>query len=183
MWIVASWMPADPPSSRSVICVENRFDSAHIRYMRSNISAQSQASVPPGPAWIVTKPLQWSLGPPSIDRNSNELKSSSAWRHAVAIPSSNRRVSASSASSIVASRLSACVNNPSNGLRVTLRPLRSLMTSLAFSGSFQNFERAIAFASARRCPCLSPKSKRVSEQVDLFDHALGRSFQLCIHDK
>ena len=78
MWIVASAMPAAPPSSRSVISVLKPFDSAHIRYMRRSISAQSQASVPPAPAWMVRKTLQWSLGPPSIDRSSNASKSASA---------------------------------------------------------------------------------------------------------
>ena len=84
MWMVASWMPAAPPSSRSVISVVNRLDSAHIRYIRSSISDQSHASVPPAPAWIVTKALQWSLGPPSIERNSNASKSASACSQAVA---------------------------------------------------------------------------------------------------
>ena len=48
-------------------------------YMRMSISAQSQASVPPAPAWIVRKALQWSLGPLSIDWSSNALKSLSAF--------------------------------------------------------------------------------------------------------
>ena len=92
MWMVASWIPAAPPSSRSVISVENRLDSAHIRYMRSSISDQSHASVPPAPAWIVTNALQWSLGPPSIERNSNESKSASACLQAARISSSNSSV-------------------------------------------------------------------------------------------
>ena len=100
MWMVASWMPAAPPSSRSVISVLNPLVSAHIRYIRISISDQSHASVPPAPAWIVKKALQWSLGPPSIERNSNALNSASACLAEPLTSSSNSSVSASSASSI-----------------------------------------------------------------------------------
>ena len=50
----AVWMPATVPSSRSMMSALKPFDSAHIRYMRSSISAQSHASVPPSPGWTVT---------------------------------------------------------------------------------------------------------------------------------
>ena len=118
-------MPAAPPSSRSVISALNPLDSAHIRYIRISISDQSQASVPPAPAWIVTNALQWSFGPLSIERNSNAVKSASACLQAARISSSNSSVSASSASSIVAWRLSAWRTRASNGLRTVLRPFSS----------------------------------------------------------
>ena len=63
MWTLASWMPAAPPSSRSVISALNPLDSAHIRYIRISISAQSHASVPPAPAWTRQERVAVIVGP------------------------------------------------------------------------------------------------------------------------
>ena len=48
--MVALLMPASSPSSWSRISVLKRWRSAQRRYIRSSISAQSVASVPPAPA-------------------------------------------------------------------------------------------------------------------------------------
>src|SRR5882672_8205247 len=45
--------------------------SAHLRYMRRSICAQSWASVPPAPAWISTKALCESISPGNIRANSS----------------------------------------------------------------------------------------------------------------
>ena len=131
-------------------------------YIRSSISAQSQASVPPAPAWMVTKALQWSLGPPSIDRSSNASKSASARLTASRISSSNSSISASSASSIEAARSSACLTSSSKGLSTELSVFSSAMMALAFSWSFQKVGLSMSRARASRRACFSPKSKRVS---------------------
>ena len=134
-----SWMPAAPPSSRSVIWVVKRFDSAHIRYIRRSISAQSQASVPPAPAWIVTKALQWSFGPPSIERSSNASKSA---RRLLVRPGGSRRRTRRRppprpARSRPRGRRPARPSS-SNGLSTALSVFSSWMIALAFSWSFQN---------------------------------------------
>ena len=55
------------------------------------------------------------------------------------------------------------------------------MVALALSWSFQNAGPVITLSSSSRRACLSPKSKRVSELVDLLDDGPGGSFQLGVH--
>ena len=58
-------MPVSSPSVWSRISVAKRWRSAQRRYIRSSISAQSVASVPPAPALIVRRALRWSYSPPN----------------------------------------------------------------------------------------------------------------------
>jgi hypothetical protein len=52
--------------------------SAYFRYWRSSMLAQSQASVPPAPAWMSMKALSGSAGLLNIRRNSSCLMSCSS---------------------------------------------------------------------------------------------------------
>ena len=163
--------------------VANRFDSAHIRYMRRSISAQSQASVPPAPAWIVTKALQWSFGPAEHRAQLERLEivlGLLAWPRG-----SRRRTSsspASSASSIEASRSSACSTKLLERLEHRVERLELRDDPLGLLLVVPEGRAVHLLLRARRGGlALSPKSKRVSEMDDPVDHALGRSLQLGIH--
>ena len=50
-------MPATSPSVSSITSVLKPLRSQYFRYWRSSIAAQSQASVPPAPAWMSMKQL------------------------------------------------------------------------------------------------------------------------------
>ena len=56
-------IPAISPSRKSSTWIWNPLRSAHLLYIRYSILAQSQDSVPPAPAWIVTMALQESYSP------------------------------------------------------------------------------------------------------------------------
>ena len=58
---VALLMPATSPGEASIISVANPRRSPQRRYMRSSISAQSCASVPPDPAWMSRKAFAASI--------------------------------------------------------------------------------------------------------------------------
>ena len=65
---VAFFMPASSPVARSISSTDMPAFSAHRRYIRSNISVQSCASVPPAPAlnfriaaWLSNSPLKRSV--------------------------------------------------------------------------------------------------------------------------
>src|SRR5574337_924455 len=64
-------MPATSPPLTSINSVFQPRDSHQCRYMRSSISAQSCASVPPAPAWISTKAFAASILPENIRWNSS----------------------------------------------------------------------------------------------------------------
>src|SRR5215217_3863515 len=56
-------MPASSPSVYSMVCKEYPRLSAHLRYIRASISAQSWASTPPAPEFIVRIAAPSSYGP------------------------------------------------------------------------------------------------------------------------
>ena len=64
-------MPATSPSVSSITSVLKPLRSAYLRYWRSSIAAQSQASVPPAPAWMSMKQLSGSAGLLNMRRNSS----------------------------------------------------------------------------------------------------------------
>ena len=64
-------MPATSPPLTSISSVFQPRDSHQRRYMRSSISAQSCASVPPAPAWMSTKALFASILPENMRWNSS----------------------------------------------------------------------------------------------------------------
>jgi hypothetical protein len=59
--IVALLMPATSPSDSSSTSALKPLRSQYFRYWRSSIDAQSQASVPPAPAWMSMNALAWSI--------------------------------------------------------------------------------------------------------------------------
>jgi hypothetical protein len=70
---VADLMPATSPPLASISSVFQPRDSHQRRYMRSRISAQSWASVPPAPAWMSTKAFDESILPENMRWNSSFL--------------------------------------------------------------------------------------------------------------
>ena len=110
-----------------------------------SISAQSQASVPPAPAWIVTKALQWSLGPLSIDCSSNASKSLlSLLRGRRGCRRRTRRRRPPRPARSRPARSSPWPTRASNGLMTPLSVFSSAMTALALSWSFQNVGPSIS---------------------------------------
>ena len=75
---VADLRPASSPGEASRSSVLNLRPSAQRRYMRSSISPQSCASVPPSPAWIETTASPGSYSPEksasSCSRSSSSLR-------------------------------------------------------------------------------------------------------------
>ena len=68
---VALLMPATSPSLSSITSTLKPLRSQYFRYWRSSICAQSQASVPPAPAWMSRKQLLGSAGLLNMRRNSS----------------------------------------------------------------------------------------------------------------
>jgi hypothetical protein len=58
--MVALLMPATSPGVSSSTVALKPLRSAYFRYWRSSMLAQSQASVPPAPAWMSMKQLSGS---------------------------------------------------------------------------------------------------------------------------
>ena len=67
MAIVALRIPASSAADNSIISEPNPLCSAHRPYILKSISAQSEESVPPSPAWIWTNAPAWSYGSDIID--------------------------------------------------------------------------------------------------------------------
>ena len=90
---VADFRPASSPGEASFISTPKPRRSAHRRYMRSSISAQSCESVPPAPAWTVT-----TASPPSYSPLNSRASSSSASRSSTepSCVASSRAISSSS---------------------------------------------------------------------------------------
>jgi hypothetical protein len=68
-------MPATSPSVCSSSSVLKPLRSQYFRYWRSSMLAQSQASVPPAPAWMSMKQLLGSAGLLNMRRNSRSATS------------------------------------------------------------------------------------------------------------
>ena len=152
-------MPATSPSEASISSVFQPRDSQNRRYMRSRISAQSWASVPPAPAWMSTKQLVWSCSPENMRRNSS-LPTRVAMFSTSAVTDSTI---ASSFSISASSRYSSASDRPSSVPRISdtvlSRLARSLPSASALSGSFQMVGLSSSrFTSSRRSTLLS-KSK------------------------
>ncbi len=64
-------MPATSPSVSSITSVLKPLRSQYFRYWRSSMLAQSQASVPPAPAWMSMKQFSGSAGLANMRRNSS----------------------------------------------------------------------------------------------------------------
>src|SRR5579862_2338327 len=64
-------MPATSPGFESITSAEKPRVTAHFRYMRSSICAQSWASVPPAPAWMSRNALCASISPRNMRLNSS----------------------------------------------------------------------------------------------------------------
>ena len=69
--MVALLMPATSPAVSSSSVAFQPLRSAYFRYWRSSMLAQSQASVPPAPAWMSMKQLPGSAGLLNMRRNSS----------------------------------------------------------------------------------------------------------------
>ena len=72
---VALLSPASSPSSRSSSLTSKPLCSAHRRYIRRRISAQSWESVPPSPGWIASRALRSSSSPESLSSRSSAVDS------------------------------------------------------------------------------------------------------------
>ena len=81
--MVALRMPATSPSVSSITSALKPLRSQYFRYWRSSMLAQSQASVPPAPAWMSMKQFSGSAGLANMRRNSScSTVSRSAWASA-----------------------------------------------------------------------------------------------------
>lgn len=76
--MVAPLMPAVSPGDSSSTVVLKPLRSAYLRYWRSSMLAQSQASVPPAPAWMSTKQFSGSAGLLNMRRNSSASTSAAS---------------------------------------------------------------------------------------------------------
>ena len=98
-------MPATSPSDSSSSSALKPLRSAYFRYCRSSIDAQSQASVPPAPAWMSMKQLLGSAGWLNMRRNSSvetsfsKISMSACTAASVSSSFSSRAISNSSAAS------------------------------------------------------------------------------------
>jgi hypothetical protein len=79
--MVALLMPATSPAVSSSSVALKPLRSQYFRYWRSSMLAQSQASVPPAPAWMSMKQLLGSAGLLNMRRNSSSSTvARAAWR-------------------------------------------------------------------------------------------------------
>ncbi len=139
---VTDLMPAPSPSRRSVITVPKPWRSAHRRYMRSSISAQSWLSVPPAPGWMVTMALRASFSPESsIAVSTCSRTSEKDFRLALDIAARRLRLRGPARTAYRGRRSSAAMRW-SSAMACSSR-LRSCMTFWLFSGCDQKSGREI----------------------------------------
>jgi len=106
--IVALLMPAMSPSDSSSSVALKPLRSAYFRYWRSSIEAQSQASVPPAPAWMSRKQLLGSAGLLNMRRNSRPSTISASFAASASMacrPATSPSALAISYSSVLSARL------------------------------------------------------------------------------
>ena len=134
---VAPLMPATSPADSSSNVALKPLRSAYFRYCRKSMLAQSQASVPPAPAWISRKALRGSAGLLNIRRNSS-FSTSDKMRCVSSSMVSNPDSSLSDLLMSNNSVLSA-ISWPKRPMVNTMssRDFFSLPSSWAFLGSFQ----------------------------------------------
>src|SRR5215218_6633239 len=162
-------MPASSPavaSSRSTLKPRR---SAQRIIMRSTISAQSWASVPPAPALTVTSASPASYLP--LNRRSSSSAARRVSTDANASSSSEARSGSSSASSTRPSRSSASVWSLVNASSRRWVRVCSALVLAAVSGSSQKPGAPIRASSALRRACSEAGSKVVREQGHLLADA------------
>ena len=163
---VTLFRPVCSPSVWSRTSVENRCRSAQRRNMRSSISAQSVASVPPAPALIVTSAPRWSYSPEkrrAVRSRSNVTRSVSASR------SISASISASSASAAMSASSSSPVARDSMSCQVASsvwRPSASRRIRWAARWSSQNPGTPISALSSATRASFAGRSKTPRGRVD-----------------
>ena len=108
---VADFKPASSPGIVSVTTALKPSRSAQRRYMRSSISVQSWASVPPAPACRTTIALRWSFSPESSASSSTRsarCRSAPISDSMSALTASPSRASSNSVSRSASACSSAC---------------------------------------------------------------------------
>ena len=130
-------MPATSPGDSSSNVALNPLRSAYFKYWRNSMLAQSQASVPPAPAWMSRNALSGSAGLLNIRRNSSfstsaEIRCVSS--SMVCRPDSSLSDLLMSNNSVLSS-----ISWPKRPMVSTIssRDFFSLPSSWAFLGSFQ----------------------------------------------
>src|SRR5213592_2831450 len=108
-------MPATSPSVSSITSALKPLRSQYLRYWRSSMLAQSQASVPPAPAWMSRKQLLGSAGLLNMRRNSRSLTMASSLAASASI-ARNPSKSASAFDMSYSSVLSAVAGQVVDGL-------------------------------------------------------------------
>src|SRR5882672_5591560 len=135
--MLALLIPATSPSLESMTSARKPCLSAHLRYMRMSICAQSCASVPPAPAWMSRNALCASISPGNMRANSSFLSVDSRGARSF---STAARVPASPSSSASSVSAAASLSPPvrrSSVSTVCSRRARSRPNSWALSGLFQ----------------------------------------------
>ena len=159
MWMVAAWMPAAPPSSRSVICgLEPLRLGPHQVHPQEHLGPVAGLGAA-GPGVDGHEGVAVVVGPaehrPQLERLEVGLGLLGGRADLVV----ELVVSASSASSIEAARSSACWTSSSNGLSTALSVFSSWMIALAFSWSFQNVGLSISRRARRGGPACRPSQR------------------------
>ena len=166
--IVALLIPAPSPSSISARNIFNPWRSHHLEYIRRSISAQSCASVPPAPEWMVKNAFFSSSGPLNIflsSRFSMPTRSFSISR----LTSSSKPVSCASSANSINDFVS--LQRTSSSFHASTHSFRVLICWMIFCAailSFQNPSDAVrAWNSFSSCSFLS-RSKIPPKCVNTF---------------
>src|SRR5664280_313202 len=172
MMKVADIRPASCPSVASSTSMSKPRRSAQREYMRSIISAQSWASVPPAPAWISATASPSSYFPANNERSSRMRSRRS--RSARTSSASGRRdgSSSSSSSSLRVCASESCPASAANSSRSSVTRPSSVVTARALSASSHSpgsdaacsssALRSFRRSTARKRPASSSRSAKAS---------------------
>src|SRR6266511_3424138 len=179
---VALLIPASSPGSTSSSSTRKPRRSAHRRYIRRSISAQSWDSVPPAPAWMLATASLSSYSPPSSDsssRRSTSLSSDSSRRRSSAWRSRSSSSDRSSSMARASARRRARASYRSASLRSRAR---RVVRSCARGGSSHRSGADAAFSSSSACARLRSTSKVLLRRREPFGELLD-AFGVFAHER
>mmetsp|Transcript_5060 Transcript_5060/g.17564 ORF Transcript_5060/g.17564 Transcript_5060/m.17564 type:complete len:352 (+) Transcript_5060:2715-3770(+) len=164
-------IPAPSPAARSPLRTSNPRDSPHRRYIRSIISAQSCASIPPAPAVMVSTAGLSSKRPLSSCVSSHEARPSSSEAMAALASCTISAASSSSPSTAPPTSSQPSSSRSSSAVRASARlASKAAETSSPSLSAFMRCRSAVAAARSSQIPSALARSSNSASSAR-FDSA------------
>src|SRR6266540_855742 len=169
---VALLIPASSPGSTSSSSTRKPRRSAHRRYIRRSISAQSWDSVPPAPAWMLATASLSSYSPPRSEASSNRSTSCSSAASDFASSPESSGSSSWVRSSSMARASSRRRTRESYRSTAAFRRARRVVSSWPRAGSSHTDGSVASASRSAACRRLASTSKVLLRRRDPFGQLL-----------